>query len=267
MKPYRNSNQINVPGNASRVFTRNSFPVHFRLWHKLATFGACLFALVVLAGCASTKVSNRQQLVTGPLPKPGQIWVYDYVASAADLPADSIMAGEPDLDTTSQTEQDIAEGKKLGKEIATELVAEIKKMGMPAAVATAATKPKVNDLVIRGYLLSIKEGSGVKRVIIGFGAGASELRTVTEGFQMTSTGLRKLGSGTVQAGGNKSPGMVLGVATFLATKNPVGLIINGGLQGYQMASGSSSVTGRAKSTAKEIADVLKQRFTDQGWIN
>ena len=35
---------------------------------------------------------------------------------------------------------------------------------------------------------------------------------------------------------------------------------------YGEASGSSKVEGRAKDTAKEIADVLKQRFQEQGWI-
>ena len=31
-------------------------------------------------------------------------------------------------------------------------------------------------------------------------------------------------------------------------------------------SGSSKVEGMAKQTAKEIADVLKKRFQEQGWI-
>ena len=90
---------------------------------------------------------------------------------------------------------------------------------------------------------------------------------MVEGYQMTAQGLRKLGVGTVDAGGNKSPGMVLGIATFLATKNPAGLIINAGVQTYGVASRNDSVTGRAKATAKEIADVLKKRFQEQGWIN
>ena len=57
------------------------------------------------------------------------------------------------------------------------------------------------------------------------------------------------------------------MATFLATANPAGLIVSGGMKAYGEASGSATVEGRAKSTAKEIADVLKKRFQDQGWIN
>ncbi len=39
-----------------------------------------------------------------------------------------------------------------------------------------------------------------------------------------------LGSGSVNANGGKGPGAVLGAATFLATKNPAGLIISGGMK-------------------------------------
>jgi hypothetical protein len=236
------------------------------LCNKMAAMVACVFALIMISGCASTKVVDREQLVTGPLPRPGNIWVYDFAATASEVPANSALAGE-DLDTTPQTPEQIAAGMKLGNQIATELVAQINAMGMPAQEASMQTQPQINDIVIRGYLLSVKQGSTAERVVIGFGAGASSLSTMVEGFQMTPDGLRKLGFGTVDAGGNKSPGMVLGVATFLATKNPAGLIINAGVQTYGEASGNDEVTGRAKATAKQIAAVLKRRFTDQGWLN
>jgi hypothetical protein len=236
------------------------------LCNKMAAMIACLFVLIMITGCASTTVVDRDQLVTGSIPRPGTIWVYDFAATAAEVPANSALIGE-DLDTTPQTPEQIAEGQKLGRQIATELVAQINAMGMSAQQASPETKPQVNDIVIRGYLLSVKQGDAAERVAIGFGTGMSSLSTMVEGFQMTHDGLRKLGSGDVDAGGNKSPGMVLGVATFLATKNPAGLIINAGVQTYGEASGSDEVTGRAKATAKQIADVLKGRFQGQGWIN
>ena len=85
-------------------------------------------------------------------------------------------------------------------------------MGMPARRASSGTKPAINDLVIRGYLLSIDEGNATKRVAIGFGSGASHLNVAAEGFQMTAQGLRKLGDGKVEAGGGKTPGGAVGVA-------------------------------------------------------
>ena len=224
----------------------------------------CLFALGVVAGCASTKVSDRDILVTGKIPRPNSILVYDFVATPADLPADSQLAR--DSAGAPQTAEHIAAGRQLGTQIATQLVEEIRGMGMPAERATAGKTPQINDVVIRGYLLSIDEGSATKRVALGFGSGASELRTAVEGYQMTAQGLRKLGSGTVDSGGSKTPGAAVPLAVAIATGNPVGLIVSTGMKVYGEASGSSKVEGRAEATAKEIADELKKRFEQQGWI-
>jgi hypothetical protein len=38
------------------------------------------------------------------------------------------------------------------------------------------------------------------------------------------------------------------------------------VQGYGELSGSAKIQGRAKQTAKEIADQLKIRFKEEGWI-
>ena len=227
----------------------------------------CLLALITVAGCASTKVTSRQQLVTGRLPRPAVIWVYDFAATPADVPADSALAGQYAAPPAPQTAEQLAMGRQLGAAIAAQLVEQIRGMGMPAERAAIGTKPQINDIVIRGYLLSVEEGSAAKRVAIGFGAGGSELRTAVEGYQMTAQGLRKLGSGTLDSGGSKTPGAAVGTAAFIATANPAGLIVSSGMKVYGEASGSSKVEGRAKDTAKEIADVLKQRFQEQGWIN
>jgi hypothetical protein len=238
-----------------------------RATKALPTLGLSLVLLLTAGGCASTKVTDQQPLVTGPIPKPTHILVYNFGSTPSDIHSSSALADESGLDASPQTAQQIEEGKKLGSEIAADLVTEIRGMGMPGEVALPGMQPQLNDIVIRGYLLSIEEGSGVKRVVIGFGSGKSELRTLVEGYQMTATGLRKLGSGTVEAGGNKTPGAALGVATFLATKNPAGLILSSGAKVYGEASGKDTIEGRAKATAKEIADVLKKRFQEHGWIN
>jgi hypothetical protein len=229
-------------------------------------FVMCLFAVLVVAGCAKTTITNRDQLVTGQLPRPEHILVYDFVATPGDVPADSAFAGGQYEQPTPQTAEQIEMGRKVGAEIASHLVEEISAMGLPAELASSDSVPVVNDLVIRGYLLSIQKGSAAKRVAIGFGSGASDLITSVEGFQMTPEGLRKLGGGTLNATGSKGPGGVLGLAALAATGNPVGLIVGGGLKIYGEASGKSKIEGRADQTAKEIASVLKQRFQEQGWI-
>jgi hypothetical protein len=153
--------------------------------------------------------------------------------------------------------------------IAQQLVKDIQNMGMPATEAGPGSSPQVGDAVIRGYIVST-EGGGtkamVKRLVIGFGAGTAEMDTVVEGYVMTPQGLQKLGSGTLTSAGNKTPGLVVPAAVVIATANPVGLIVVGGLKIYGAASGRSGLEGRAKSTADEISDQLKIRFQDRGWI-
>lgn len=236
------------------------------LQKKTPAIVAGLFALAFLAGCASTKVSN-QQLVYGKLPRPDNILVYDFVATRGDVPEDSSIAGAYSGHETPQTDEEIETGRQVGAEIAAQLVEEIRAMGMPAERADAGTTPQMNDIVIRGYLLTFNEGSTAKRMTIGFGSGSSRLQVAAEGYQMTAQGLRKLGSGTVEAGGGKGPGAALGAAAFIATANPAGLIISSGMKVYGEASGSAKIGGRAKQVAKEIASHLKTRFKEQGWID
>lgn len=226
----------------------------------------CLIMLAMAAGCASTTVSNRQQGASGYLPRPAQIWIYDFAATPAEVPPDSSLADQG-ADTTPQTAEQIDEGRKLASQIASELVEQIRGMGLPAANGSAATRPQLNDLVIEGAIVSVQEGSAAKRVAIGFSSGQSEMKVAVEGLQMTPNGLRKLGSGDVSAAGNKTPGSAVGLAVLIATKNPAGLIVSTGMKVYGEKSGSSTVEGRAKQIAKEIAAALKIRFQQQGWIS
>jgi hypothetical protein len=227
---------------------------------------SCLFALVLIVGCASTKTSNREILVTEKIPRPDHIWVYDFAATSAEVPAESALAGKHSEHPTPQTPEQIEAGRQVGAQIAEQLVEEIRGMGLPAKRASSGTTPQINDLLIRGYLLAVDEGSAVKRVAVGFGSGGSELTVAAEGFQMTAQGLRKLGSGTVGSGGGKAPGAALGTAALIATANPVGLIVGGGMKAYGEYSASAKIEGRVKAVVKEIADQIKPRFQQQGWI-
>lgn len=225
-----------------------------------------LITIMTLAGCATTKVSDREEVVTGKLPRPDKIWVYDFAATPADLPLHTSLDKEYFSRDEPQTPKQIAEGKKLGTEIERELVYLIGEMGIPADHAMSGTKPAINDIVIQGYILSYNEGSEKKRFAIGLGAGASDLKVAVEGLQMTAKGLRLIGYGSTDAEGNKTPGSAVGLATLIATHNPAGLIISTGMKVYDYESGKDTVGGRAKQTAEEIADVLKKRFQNLGWI-
>lgn len=233
---------------------------------KRLSFAMCLLALAAAAGCAKTTVISRDEAVTGKIPRPATIWIYDFVAAPQDLPPYSSLAEKYAEPATPQSAEHIAIGRKMGELIAQEMAAEIHAMGMNAVHAGMHSTPVLNDIVIRGYLVSFDEGSEWKRIIIGFNEGNTDLKAAVEGFQMTARGLRKIGSGKTDAEGNELPGGALGGVIFLATHNPAGLIINTGMKVYGQESGRDTVEGRAKQTAGKICGILKQRFQEQGWI-
>lgn len=233
---------------------------------RLGIMVSGLILLASFSAHAGTEITEQKPMVTEKLPKPANIWVYDFAATPDDVPAESALAGKDSDPSGSQSAEDVAEGRKVGAALAAALVDDIRALKMPAERATAETKPAVNDLVIRGYLVSVSEGDEKKRIAVGFGSGASELKVAAEGFQMTEHGLRKLGSGQAESTGSKAPGAALGVVGLVAMHNPVGLIVSTGMKVHNEKSGKSTVEGREKDIAAEIAGALEKRFVEQGWI-
>jgi hypothetical protein len=243
-----------------KVLTANSS--HLTRVYSIAL---CLAGLVVLAGCASTKVTSQERQVYGNLPRPNRIVVYDFAATPAEIPSYSAFSGQ--FLSYPPTAEEAAIGRELGVDIATRVVEDIREMGLPAERGVHGAQLNVNDLVFHGYLVSIEQGNTAGRMAIGFGVGGSELTTTVEAFQMTPQGLKRLGSATLGSKSSKTPGAGLGAAGWAITGSPIGLIVGGGLKVYGEASGSSRVEGRARKTADEISDQLKERFKNQGWIN
>ena len=225
------------------------------------------FAVAVLAGCASTKVTEQTPMVSPGLARPNQIWVYDFIADPTQMPANSSIAADLSAPSTPPKEEELETGRQLGAAIAKNLVADIQAMGLSAVQAGPGAAPQVGDGVIRGYLVSAQGGSAAKRFFVGFGSGTSEMDTVVEGYAVTPEGWRKLGSGTLSSSGNKTPGLIAPAAVTIATGNPLGLIIVGGMKIYGEESGRNKLEGRAKATADAIAEQLKIRFQDRGWIS
>jgi hypothetical protein len=224
-----------------------------------------IIVTMLLTGCASTEVTEQTAMVGG-VTKPRHIVVYDFIGDPSRIPPDSAAAAEVDR-ANPPSPEDIQTANELGALIAEDLAADIREMGLSASRAMPGTQPALGDGVLKGYLVSTESGKAGRRFLIGFGSGKSEMETVVEGYQMTPQGLRNLGSGTVGASGAKTPGVIMPAAVAAATGSPVGLVVVGGVKLYNEASGKSGLEGRAKSTADEIAEQLKIRFKERGWIS
>ncbi len=225
------------------------------------------FICMMLIGCSSTEITN-QDVNIKKLPKPGTIWVYDFVANPADIPGDSALAGKFTAPAQPLTPEEVQIGQQLGSSIAKHLVQQINSMGLHSEVASTGTTPQIDDIVLKGYIFSLTQGNAAERIFIGFGYGASQLDTMVEGYQMTNDGLRKLGSADLKSVGGQTPGGgATGAASFLIFGNPISLIIGPVVKGVIEMTGGPSVDGRADSTAELISEKLQVLFQEQGWIS
>lgn len=226
-----------------------------------------VLALLALGGCASTQVSNRDEYTGGKLPRPGRIIVHNFAATRGDLPAWYESRSGMGAADGEMTPEELEAGRTLGIHVARELVTELVDMGMPGVRAPGARGPDEGDLVLVGYFGKIDEGSALKRVVIGFGSGGANLTTHVEAYRMAKGQLQKLGSGDLDAGVSKGPGVVVPVIVTIATANPVGIAVGGAVKAAGELSGRSTIEGTGKRTAEKIAAELEPKFKKQGWID
>jgi hypothetical protein len=220
---------------------------------------------IALAGCASTEVAERQRYQGAKLARPDRIIVHDFTSNPAEVPPESPFATRV-AGAVPPTAEQRELGRKLGAQVAEELVADLQSMGLPAVRAEGQPAPQIDDIVLRGYFVSIEEGSAGKRVLVGFGSGAAEMRAAVEGYQATASGLRLLGHGEVSSEGGAMPGVAAPLAVLAATANPIGLVVAGTTKLYGEQTGSDTIEGAAKRTADEIAAQLRATAQEQDWI-
>ena len=131
-----------------------------------------LVAIFLLTGCASTKVSDRETLYSGKLPRPGQIIIYDFVATPDGIIPDSALANQNVIPTIPPSPEQAALDRQLGMQIAQELAQEIRQWDFPVSGRLRASTAQINDIMFHGYLLTIDKGSAVERVAIGVRCGS-----------------------------------------------------------------------------------------------
>ncbi len=148
------------------------------------------------------------------------------------------------------------------------LVADIEKMGLPAKRVPADAQIPAGTTValVDGNVLSIDEGNRTKRVVVGFGAGASKVEA-SVGLAYLSLQAAPQQLARFHASGNSgyAPGMLAtggaGAAAGLATTAAV----SGGTQVIRESNGAT-VNADAEGISEKIAAQLREIFVKQGWI-
>ena len=226
---------------------------------------ACLIGLLSIAGCASSEITSQNRY-EGELAKPARIVVYDFAATPQDVPPTSALAGLYATRETPQSPEEIALGRELGSLVAAKLVAELDARGIPAVRAADGAQPQLGDGVIKGAFVAVDEGSRLQRMLIGFGAGAAELRTLVEGYKQTADGLAPLGSAEVEAAGGQMPGVLAPVGIGTAAGRAATSAIVSGAASSVREIAPETLEGAAERTAEEVADIVEEAYRERGWL-
>ncbi len=229
----------------------------------------CVLLSLAIAGCAKTEVEQGTMSEnTSALPRPDLVLVYDFAYSPDQVALDSGIAakiGEA-LDDTPRTEQELEVGEKVTKALTARLIADIGKMGFAVQPGSDAAPPLDNTLIVRGQILSVDEGNPTRRVVIGFGAGRSDVEAHVQVIEYTDAGAEDAEQFTVIAESGRKPGMGPMAGIGAVTGH---LLMAVGLSAAGSAASETwgaNVDADARRLADKVSAELKQYFISQGWL-
>lgn len=221
--------------------------------------------LLLLTSCAQTTSRPIVRGAARNLPPPARILLYDFAFNAADVNEyQGIMRQQPSIRSAIARQHEI--GKAASEALAANLADGLRRLGFTVERVRRGTAADKSDLVIDGRFVSIDEGSPLRRLVIGFGAGASTMQTRVQVSGMDQNQIFM--EFTIRAEGGRLPGAVATVPVGAALPAGVSLgLAAGGAVASSMSASTSNVDGLTAASANKALRHLAGFFADQGWIS
>jgi hypothetical protein len=215
-------------------------------------------------GCASAGVTPAAGTADqSMLPRPSVVFIYDFAVSSNDVVIDTL--GAEFMSEGAKLTEEEQEAHAAANALSVSLVEKLQKEGINARRANDGDVPPLHALVVKGQFITIDKGSRVKRMVIGFGAGSSELRAKVQVYQATQRGLRRIVAAEAKATGSKMPGMAIPVAGGAAMGTAAtSAVISGGMNIAKETRGAMNPD--AQRMAGKIAARAKAFYVRQGWL-
>ncbi len=231
--------------------------------------GILCLGFFALAGCAPTQVTLLSETTT-QLPRPEKILVYNFAVSPDEVKLDRGISNQIEgyVKKTPRTAEEKAVARGVAESVAKHLVQHIQTLGFFAERATGPAPSTGNNILeVEGQFISIDEGNRTERVIIGLGAGRTDVKTYVQIFDARLKTRIMAAQYQVDAKSGLKPGMAEMTAVgALAGHAMVSALVSGGLAGVSEMY-TANVDADGKRTAEEIVTkALGPFFVSQGWI-
>ena len=229
---------------------------------------ALSFTLAIGAGCAPTSVQTTYASGAS-LPPPRAIYVYDFTGHASEVHLDRGLGAKLENlgSEETPTQEKIALGRMAARALSEELVQRLRDLGLPAERAFGAPTRWGNALVIEGQFVTLAQGNQTERLVIGLGAGASDMQTRVQVYATGPGGLQPVQEFATDVASGMKPGMAETMGVGAAADTLGTAAVAGAGLGIASEEFSAGVKAEAKRTAKAIVEQLQPYFLAQGWIS
>lgn len=228
-------------------------------WKKFVS----LATAVLLSGCAA---STESLSVAQPQVKqqPELIVVYPFAVDPEDVTLNQGFFARTysDLAGTNETAEQHDLAQNAAEDICLEIATALSEKGHHAVCQQRGVPLTGNVLAIDGEFTNLSEGNRLKRAVIGFGAGASEMDANVDVYHRTDSGVQKLMEFNTHADSGKQPGMaVMAPAGAVAGPAMLGVsAVNMGTKAHR------SSFGRLQNrTAEAVVDQVTAYSDQNGW--
>ena len=230
--------------------------------------GLASAAALLALGCATTEASVSSEY-QGYLPRPTRILIFPFATSPEEVQLDwsPTVVGAWKLQGLSASAEREKVGHAVAEALAKKLVTKVQAMGLPAEFATGPVPAATGSMLgISGQFLAIDEGNRAERVVIGLGAGRSNVRTAVQVAELFPEGRRLVESFEVDAKSGRKPGAAetMGVGAAAGNLAVAGAVSAAGTVASEAF--GANVEADAERTAAKIATVLQSLFQRQGWV-
>jgi hypothetical protein len=245
-------------------------PFHALVTKAKRLAGTALIAgSIFSSGCASAMPVVQS---TGPVPaaKAEIVYVYAFDAAADQVKLDDSGLLQKLMSTasgTSAAQQQLQTALKAREQLADEIVHQLMSMGVPAMRVDGPAPAGRNALIVEGQFDKIDAGNRRRRIVIGLGAGKSEVEaTVAVLYRPAYGAPQPLATFSAKADSGHMPGMAetAGVGAA-AGQIATSAAVSGGLHGVSETKHDTVSSDTAK-LAKNIAKQLAEASAKNGWM-
>lgn len=221
-----------------------------------------------------TKVEINKRYQGDPLPKPDKTLIYDFAVPPSVISVDQSPAGRMHRPGRrvegAQPNSPEALAHQAQASFSKALLRELQQASVPAEAAAgpAGSSLPPRTLFVNGEFTTINQGSRTKRVLIGFGKGASDVQAHVTVSLTTEQQPVVLVEFNVKSQSGKKPGAAATVGAGAAT---LGTVSAGSAAAGVAAGGvedtAATVEGDASRMAKGVAKQIVETLSVQKWAS